>query len=225
MNVKEIFRLRNQALEAHESGDYHRAEKLFLEALYLLDSKEHPLYQTIVYGLGINYAIQGNLEGAKGCFEEGRLNAQKAENIPHELEMLHQMIQILYNSKQYEAAAMLAEEEVLYRERYSPEAYAELTAAYLEASRAYLWSDELAKSEQLIRQALAYAQKTKDDRSLAGVYLALLDHHIRAHKWAEAEEAYRISRDLYTSLGNKKALAALNMRLQSMKDRGRSDEK
>lgn len=222
MDVDEIISLRNQALEAHEAGDYHHAEKLFLEALYLLDSKEHPLYQTIVYGLGINYAVQGNLDGAKGCFEEGRLNAQKAANISHELEMLHQLLQILSNSEQYEAVAMLAEEEILYREKYAPADWVELTAACLTAGRAQLLAGEITKSEQYLKQALAYAEKSEDERNLAGVYMAMVDHHIRARKWEEAKKALCMSHDLYTKLGNQKALDALHMRLQSIENRENS---
>ena len=98
MLTEKIQDLVHQALALHEAGDFESAETLFLEALYLFDDKENKLYQLVVYGLGINYAAQKNYDGAKRCFEEGRINAEKVMNIPHELEMYQQLVVLMRES-------------------------------------------------------------------------------------------------------------------------------
>ncbi|MGP6139422.1 hypothetical protein [Jeotgalibaca sp. A127] len=161
MNAGKIQALGHKALALHESGKFESAEKLFLEALYLLDEKENELYQMIVYGLGINYAKQGNYEGAKGCFEEGRLNAQKANNIPHELEMHHQLVVITRESADFEAAEVLSEEEIRFRKKQAPDDFEGLAAAYYEAARIYKLSGKNSHFEKAIKEAHFYAEKTR----------------------------------------------------------------
>lgn len=218
MNNKEAERLRDQALKLHESGEYSKAERMLLDALYLLDSKEHPLYQTIVYGLGINYVMQGNYEGATLCFEEGRMNAESANNMENELEMLHQLILHTHNLGHYEASARLCREEILYREKYRPESYEDLAAAYLEGSRNFLIIREKAVSDQMLRQAMEYAKKTQDDHCIAGVTMGMGDVYLHLGKWKEADEAYRESAILYQKEGNRQALEKVRQRLKQVQN-------
>lgn len=159
MLTEKIQDLAQRALALHEAGNFESAETLFLEALYLIDSKENELYQLVVYGLGINYAAQKNYDGAKRCFEEGRVNAKKVKNIPHELEMHHQLVVITRESGDYEAAEVLSHEEIRYRKKQVPDDYEGLAAAYYEVARVYqLWEKEN-KLKQALKKATYYTEK------------------------------------------------------------------
>lgn len=166
METGQIQALAHQALALHEAGDFESAETAFLEALYLLNDKENELYQLIVYGLGINYAAQRNFDGAKKCFEEGRVNARKANNIEHELEMYHQLVIITKESGDYEAAALLSEEEVRYREKQAPKDYEGLGAAYYEAAKIYKLWEKQNKFEEALKKAEFYRKKAQIDKHL-----------------------------------------------------------
>lgn len=162
MIVNKIEQLADSALKSHETQNYEEAEKKFLEALYLLDNKENELYQLIVYGLGLNYLKQNNFEGARRCFEEGRLNARKAENISHELEMHHLLVAVYRQAGDIEAAKLLSEEEILYRKKHAPNDYEGLAVAYFEASKIYRKLGDTEKYEQAFKDALSNAQKVTD---------------------------------------------------------------
>ncbi|MGP6147155.1 hypothetical protein [Jeotgalibaca sp. A122] len=162
MKTDQIQALAYQALSKHEAGEFQSAEILFLEALYLLDDKENNLYQMIVYGLGINYAKQGNYDGARGCFEEGRMNARKAQNIPHELEMHHQLVVIMRESGEYEAAEVLSMEEISYRKEQAPDDFEGLAVAYLEAAKIYKLWEKQSKFEKMIEKARYYTEKANN---------------------------------------------------------------
>lgn len=159
MLTEKIRGLVYQALALHEAGDFESAEMLFLEALYLFDEKENELYQLVVYGLGINYAAQNNYDGAKRCFEEGRLNAHKVMNIPHELEMYQQLVALTRESGDYEAAEVLSKEEIRYRKKQAPNDYEGLAAAYYEAAKLYKLWDKENKLEEALKQAKLYIEK------------------------------------------------------------------
>lgn len=159
MTMKNLKKLVNQALAHHDKQHYERAETLFLEALYQMDNKENELYQQIVYGLGINYSRQENYDGAKRCFEEGRLNAQKAENIPFELEMLHQLVQLSRITKDYEGTAVLVNEELLYRKQHAPMDMLGFAATHYENGLNYLNWERYELSEKQLELALNYAEK------------------------------------------------------------------
>lgn len=162
MKAEQVRSLAYQALTLHEVGNFESAEKLFLEALYLLDDKENELYQLIVYGLGVNYAAQKNYAGAKSCFEEGRINAQEVGNVNHELEMHHQLVIIARDSGDYEAAELLSEEEIRYRKKQAPDDFEALAAAYYEAAKIYqLWGKDKKLGEAL-KQAAYYTEKANE---------------------------------------------------------------
>lgn len=159
MLTEQIQELARHALSLHEAGDFESAETFFLEALYLFDDKENELYQLVVYGLGINYTAQKNYDGAKRCFEEGRANAIKAKNIPHELEMHHQLVVITRESGDYEAAEVLSMEEIRYRKKQAPQDYEGLAAAYFELAKIYqLWEKEN-KLKEALKIAAFYTEK------------------------------------------------------------------
>lgn len=162
MTAERIEKLINNALQSHEKKDYEVAEERFLEALYLLDDKENERYQVIVYGLGVNYLKQKNFEGARLCFEEGRLNARKAGNISHELEMHHLLVVVYRQAGDFEAAELLSEEEILYRKKHAPSDYEGLAVAYFEASKIYRKLGNTMKYEQSFKDALSYAQQVID---------------------------------------------------------------
>lgn len=159
MLTEKIQDLVHQALALHEAGDFESAEILFLEALYLFDDKENELYQLVVYGLGINYAAQNNYDGAKRCFEEGRLNAHKVMNIPHELEMYQQLVALTREAGDYEATEVLSKEEIRYRKKQAPDDYEGLAAAYYEAAKLYKLWDKENKLEEALKQAKLYTEK------------------------------------------------------------------
>lgn len=162
MTAERIKELSNCALQFHEAGDYEAAEQYFLEALYLINEKENDLYQLVVYGLGINYAKRGNYDGAKRCFEEGRLNARKVQNIGHELEMHHQLVIICREAKDYEAAELLSKEEILYRRKHVADDFEGLAVAYFEAAKIYKEWGNSVKYDQALKNAWAYTKKVTD---------------------------------------------------------------
>lgn len=159
MMIEKIQDLVHRALTLHEAGDFESAETLFLEALYLFDDKENKLYQLVVYGLGINYAAQKNYDGAKRCFEEGRINAEKVMNIPHELEMYQQLVVLMRESGDYEATEVLIKEEIRYRKKQVPDDYEGLAAAYYEAAKLYKLWDKENKLKEVLKQATLYSEK------------------------------------------------------------------
>lgn len=216
MDIEQIQKLTKDALEAHENSDYSQAESLFLEALYLLDDKENQLYQTLVYGLGINYALQENYDGARSCFEEGRLNAQKAGNIPFELEMLHQLVKVCRKTEDQEAAELLVEEEILYRKKYVPQDKVGLTAAYYEAAMIYLSSRNFRLGEERLQSAWEQAQETGEEENTAAVWIGMGDFYLAKKDYQQALAAYEASKKIYEHHSNKKALETLHLRRKNV---------
>lgn len=214
MDKTEIQKISEQALKAHEKANYSEAEKLFLEALYLLDDKANPLYQKLVYGLGINYALQENFEGAKSCFQEGRFNAIEAQNIEFELEMLHELIIVCRKTEEYETAELLVEEEILYRKTYTPDDFIGFTTAYYEGAMIFLSSLNFKKSDLYLKKALIQAQKISDDRYIAWVYIGIGDLYFAQNENDLAEKAYRKSLTIYEKYKNKKMSNLLYSRLR-----------
>lgn len=214
MDKIEVQEISKQALKAHEKADYAEAEKLFLKALYLLDNKENPIYQRLVYGLGINYALQENYEGAKSCFEEGRYNAQKAQNIEFELEMIHELIIVCRKAEEYEAAELLVEEEILYRQTYTPHDYIGLAAAYYEGAMTFLSSINFKKSELYLNEALKQAEKASDDRYVAWIYIGIGDLYFAKNDSNLAKQAYQTSMSIYEKYENQKMSNLLHLRIR-----------
>ena len=159
MPLKNLEKLVYQALAHHDQENYEAAEILFLEALYKLDNKENKCYQQIIYGLGINYSKQQNYDGARACFEEGRLNAQKAANIPFELNMLHQLVHLSRIMKYYEGTEVLVEEALLYRKKHAPEDFIGFAATHYENGLNYFNWERYELSKKQLELALEYAKK------------------------------------------------------------------
>lgn len=214
MNIEEVQQLTKQALKAHDDGEYEEAEKLFLEALYLLDHKENVLYQTLVYGLGINYALQENYEGAKSCFQEGRFNAQKAQNIEFELEMIHELIIVCRKAEEFDTVELLVEEEIHYRKIHAPNDFAGMAAAYYEGAMSFLSSKNFRKSEWYLNTALEQAEKAPDDRCLAWIYIGIGDFHLAINDRIAARNAYQNSKSIYTKYKNKKIIDLVTIRIR-----------
>ncbi|MDE1549523.1 tetratricopeptide repeat protein [Jeotgalibaca caeni] len=159
MTKVDVTELVNRALAHHDEGNNALAEEMFLEALYLLDDKENELYQRIVYGLGMNYSAQGNLDGARQCFEEGRLNAKKANNIKFELGMIRQLIVINRDLEDLTTALLLVEEEILYREKHAPDDWSGFFTLYMEGSKLLEAAGKTKKSKEYAQKALEYKHK------------------------------------------------------------------
>lgn len=214
MVTQQVKNLIKTALRAHEEENYTKAEESFLEALYLIDEKETPMYQTLVYGLGLNYAMQENYEGAKSCFQEGRFNARKANNIEFELEMLHELVIVCMKAEQLDAAELLSEEEIRYRHAYAQEDYENLAAAYYEGAMASMMLKNLKKSKLYLNEALELARKVKDDRTLGLIYMGIGDLYVTQKKKDLAIEAYELSENIYEKYGVKKVLDLIHIRLK-----------
>lgn len=213
MNEIEIQKISEQALEAHDNANYPEAEKLFLEALYLLDDKANPLYQRLVYGLGMNYALQENYEGAKSCFQEGRFNAIEVQNIDFELQMLHQLIIVCRKAEEYETAELLVEEEILYRKKHTPEDFIGFVTAYYEGAMTFLFSLNFKKCELYLKEALVQAKKISDDRYKAWIYIGFGDLYFAQNEKELAKKAYQKSLTIYGKYENKKISNLLYSRL------------
>lgn len=161
MTMVDITELVNRALAHHDKGNYQLAEEMFLEALYLLNDKENELYQRIVYGLGMNYGAQGILDGAGQCFEEGRLNAKKANNIRFELGMIRQLIAVNRDLGELTTALLLVDEEILYREKHAPDDWVGFSTLYFEGSQLLEAAGKTKKSEAYFRRFLEYKKNSE----------------------------------------------------------------
>ena len=214
MDTQEVQKLMALALKTHEEGNYSKAEQFFLEALYLIDDKETPSYQTLVYGLGLNYAMQGNYEGAKSCFQEGRFNARKANNIDFELEMLHELVIVCRKADELDAAGLLSEEEIRYRHTYAQNDYTSLAAAYYEGARVFMMVKDFKKSKIYLDEALKQVEKVQDDRTLGLIYMGIGDLHVMTNNKKIAMESYQLSKDIYDKYDVKKVLDLLQSRIK-----------
>lgn len=214
MTISEIV---NRALEKHDEGDYEHAEQLFLEALYLMDDKDNELYQRIIYGLGMNYSMQKNYDGAKQCFEEARLNARKADNIAFELEMLHQLVILSHSLGDFDIAEVLLEETILYRKEHVPADLLGIAAIYNEGGKLYLLSNHYQKSEQYFQRAMAFAVKAENENSIALIQMELGNLYMHMKDYAKAEQAYEHCRHYYQH-HNQKVLQEIELRLQQIKE-------
>ncbi|UJF16402.1 tetratricopeptide repeat protein [Jeotgalibaca sp. MA1X17-3] len=214
MDKIEIQKISEQALKAHEKEDYAKAEKLFLEALYLLDDKANPLYQRLVYGLGINYALQENYEGAKSCFQEGRFNAIKAQNMEFELQMIHELIVVCRKAEEYQTAELLVEEEILYRKTHTPDDLIGLVTAYYEGAMTFLSSLHFKRSNLYLKEALVQAKNIPDDRYTAWIYMGMGDLYFAQNENDLAKKAYQKSLAIYEKYENKKISNILCLRLR-----------
>ncbi|AZP03427.1 tetratricopeptide repeat protein [Jeotgalibaca ciconiae] len=218
MKEIDIKKISDLALELHEKGEYVEAEKYFLEALYLMDEKDNQLYQKVVYGLGINYAMQQNYEGAKSCFQEGRLNAQKANNMEHELEMLHELIKICRLMNDSGAAEILANEEIMYREKYVPNDFEGLSVAHYEKALVFIECHHPIKSEAHLKKALEYAKKSNEKISIAYLQAKIGDYYQSMGKKIEAKNFYLKSLDLFRELDDQRNMKIIAFKIDDIEE-------
>lgn len=209
MTMNQIKELAGRAMTLHEKEDYAEAERLFLEALYLIDDKDNQLYQLLVYGLGVNYSLQGNYDGARSCFEEGRVNARKANNVDFEMDMLRELVKTSRATKDYDSAKLLLEEEILYRVQYAPNDRSSLSATWFEKAIIYMEENHPKKSEEALIQALAYAKQADDEEGLAYLLMTMGDFYQKNKQSEQAIQYYEESLQKFKQLDKRLEIAVI----------------
>jgi len=222
---KLVQELIDTAKIAFDAKDFERAEKIYVDALYLLDDTETEEYQTIVAELEKCYTAQGNYDGAKECLEELYWYAKKNKNLRQEADFLHQLAVNTRQAEEYDLAAIMCEEELAFRMTHFPDDYVGLAGTYHEAAMISLLQRNPIKSKVYIDKARHYAEKSGDSIVIAGVLRFLGDYHFCVKELAEAREHYLLSCDLYTAHKNHEAAGELMKRIRRLDEESQAENK
>ncbi|CZQ87273.1 tetratricopeptide repeat protein [Trichococcus ilyis] len=213
----EVHQLIEIAEIAMLANDYARAEKKYIDALYLLDDPKSEEYQKVVDKLAKCYAAQKNFAGAKECLEELLFYAKKNKNLEKEAEYLHALAVNTRWMEEYDLAALMCEEEITFRLTHFPDDYCGLARSYCEAAMLSLLQRNPIKGKMNLDKAKKYADKSEDEECRASIMRGLGDYHFTLNELDRAHDSYRESHALYMKNKNSEAAAELQFRMKRAK--------
>lgn len=217
---KEVHQLIEIAEIAMQANDYARAEKKYIDALYLLDDPEAEEYQKVINKLAKCYAAQKNFSGAKECLEELLFYAKKNKDLEKEAEYLHALAVNTRSMEEYDLAALMCEEEITFRLTHFPDDYCGLARSYCEAAMLAMLQRNPIKGKMNLDKAKQYADKSEDDECRASIMRGLGDYHFTLNELEIAHDSYQESHALYTKNKNEEAAAEVLARMKRVKGAG-----
>lgn len=215
---KEVHQLIETAEIAMQANDFARAEKKYIDALYLLDDPKSEEYQKVVNKLAKCYAAQKNFAGAKECLEELLFYAKKNKDLEKEAEYLHALAVNTRSLEEYDLASLMCEEEITFRLTHFPDDYCGLARSYHEAAVLSLLQRNPMKGKVNLDKAKQYADKSEDEECQAGIMRGLGDYHFTLNELERARDSYLESHALYMKNKNEEAADELLARLKRVEE-------